>query len=94
TAAKEGIKEGDWVIIESPRGKVRQRAKLFAGIDPRVVAGQHGWWFPEKKGSQDGWRESNINILTRNDYDNCDPAMGATHIRTLLCKIYPENGRE
>ena len=37
TAAKEGIQEGDWVVIESPRGKVRQRAKLFAGMDPRVV---------------------------------------------------------
>ena len=91
TAAKEGIKDGDWVIIESPRGRVRQRARLTSGIDPRVVAGQHGWWFPEKNGT--GWQESNINILTRNDYDNCDSAMGATHIRTLLCKIYPEKGR-
>ena len=25
-----------------------------------------------------------------NAYENCDPAMGATHIRTLLCRIYPE----
>ena len=93
TAAKEGIENGDWVVIESPRGKVRQRAKLTYGIDPRVVAAQHGWWFPEKNGPDRGWQDSNINILISNDYDNCDPAVGATHIRTLLCKIYPENGR-
>ena len=90
TAAKEGIQEGDWVIIESLRGKVRQRAKLFAGMDPRVVAAQHAWWFPEKKDPGHGWDESNINILTDNAYETMDPAMGASSIRTLLCKIYPE----
>jgi len=93
TAKKEGIKEGDWVIIESPRGKVRQRAKYFAGMDPRVVSAEHAWWFPERQDPGHGWDESNINILTNNDYDNCDPAMGATHVRCLLCRIYPE-GRE
>ncbi len=90
TAEKEGIKEGEWVIVESARGKVRQRARLFAGIDPRVVSAQHAWWLPEKKDATHGWDESNINILTDNAYDTCDPAMGATNVRTLLCKIYPE----
>jgi anaerobic selenocysteine-containing dehydrogenase len=90
TAAREGIREGDWVIIASPRGKVRQRARLFAGMDPRIVAAQHGWWFPEKKDPGHGWDESNINILTDNAYESMDPAMGATSIRTLLCKIHPE----
>jgi anaerobic selenocysteine-containing dehydrogenase len=92
TAQKEGICEGDWVIIESPRGKVRQRAKLFEGIDPRVISAEHAWWFPEKKGPGHGWDESNINILTGNAYETCDPAMGATHVRTLLCSISPEKG--
>jgi anaerobic selenocysteine-containing dehydrogenase len=91
TAEKEGIKAGQWVIIESARGKVRQRAKLFAGIHPKVVAAQHAWWFPEKKDPAHGWDESNINILTDNAYETCDPAMGATSVRTLLCKIYPEH---
>ena len=36
-AAREGIEEGDWVIIESVRGRCRQRAKLTLGIDPRVI---------------------------------------------------------
>jgi anaerobic selenocysteine-containing dehydrogenase len=89
-AAREGIREGDWVVIESPRGKVRKRAQLFEGMDPRIVAAQHAWWFPEKKDPGHGWDESNINILTDNAYTNCDPAMGATHIRSLLCRIYPE----
>jgi len=90
TAKKEGIEEGDWVIIESPRGKVKQRAKYFAGMDPRVISAEHAWWFPERQDPGHGWDESNINVLTSNDYENCDPAMGATHVRCLLCRIYPE----
>ena len=94
TAKKEGIREGDWVVIESPRGSIRQRAKIFAGIDPRVVSAEHGWWFPEKKDPGHGWDESNINILTDNSYEACDPAIGATPVRTLLCRIYPEKKEE
>ena len=93
TAEKEGIEDGDWVIIESPRGKVRQRARLFAGMDPRIVSAEHAWWFPENKDPGHGWDESNINILTSNAYEDCDPAMGATHVRTLLCKISPEESK-
>jgi len=94
TAEKESIREGDWVVIESPRGSIRQRAKIFAGIDPRIVSAEHGWWFPEKKDPGHGWDESNINILTDNSYEACDPAMGATPVRTLLCRIYPEKKQE
>ncbi|MFH1241179.1 MAG: molybdopterin-dependent oxidoreductase [Pseudomonadota bacterium] len=90
TAKKQGIKEGEWVIIESPRGRIRQKAKFFSGMDPRVVSAEHAWWFPEKRDPGHGWDESNVNILTDNAYENCDPAMGATHVRTLLCTIYPE----
>ena len=91
TAQKVGVREGDWVVIESPRGKVRQRAKFIEGMDPRVVSAEHAWWFPEQKDPAHGWEESNINVLTDNAYESCDPAMGATNIRTLLCRIYPES---
>jgi anaerobic selenocysteine-containing dehydrogenase len=89
TAQKEGIKEGDWVVIQSVRGEVRQRAQLFAGLNPRVIAAQHAWWFPEDPDPGHGWEKSNINILTDNAYETCDPAMGATSVRTLLCRIFP-----
>lgn len=88
-AEKHGIKDGDWVFIESLRGSIKQCAKLTTGIDPRVVAAQHGWWFPEIKDPGHGWKESNINILTDNDPEGYDVAMGSTNLRVLLCKIYP-----
>lgn len=90
TAAKEGIADGDWVTIASPHGAVRQRAKFSAGLHPQVVSAQHGWWFPERPEPGHGWDESNINVIIDNGYDKCDPAMGATSIRTLLCRISQE----
>lgn len=89
TAEREGIQEGTWVWIESPRGKVRMKAKLNEGIHPQVVVAEHGWWFPEIKDPGHGWDISNINILTDNSHESMDPVMGATNLRVLLCNISP-----
>lgn len=87
TAAGHAIREGDWVWIESPRGRAKQRAKLNDGIDPRVVVAEHGWWYPEVKDPGHGWDVSNINMLTDNSHASMDPVMGATNLRVLLCRI-------
>jgi len=87
TAAKHGICEGDWVWIESPRGRAKEKAKLNDGIDPRVIVAEHGWWYPEVKDADHGWRLSNINLLTDNSHESMDPVMGATNLRVLLCNI-------
>ena len=89
TAKKHGIEEGQWVYIESPRGRVKQRAKLTYGIDPRVIVAEHGWWYPEIKDPGHGWDISNINLLTDNSHESMDPVMGATSLRVLLCNISP-----
>lgn len=93
-AKKQGIEDGDWVFIEAPRGRVKQRARLTPGIDPRVIAAEHAWWFPEITTPDHGWQESNINILTDNALENNDVAVGANNLRALLCKIYPVKEKE
>ncbi|MBU1741596.1 MAG: molybdopterin-dependent oxidoreductase [Proteobacteria bacterium] len=89
TAQKHGVQDGDWIHIESPRGRVKQRAKLNDGIDPRVIVAEHGWWFPEIKDEGHGWDVSNINILTDNDPRTLDPVMASTNLRACLCNITP-----
>jgi anaerobic selenocysteine-containing dehydrogenase len=89
TAKKHGIEDGQWVYIESPRGRIKQRAKLFDGIDPRVITAEHGWWYPEIKDPGHGWDISNANILTDNAYETCDPNIGSTNVRCCLCNISP-----
>lgn len=44
TAQKYGIKDGDWVEVESPHGKIKAVAWLFEGIRKDTIIGQHGWW--------------------------------------------------
>ena len=87
TAARYGIADGDWMWIENQRGRVRQRAKYAPGLDPRVVAAEHGWWFPEQAAPEYGVWTSNINLLTSNE-PPYDPAMGTYHLRALLCRVY------
>jgi anaerobic selenocysteine-containing dehydrogenase len=89
TARKHGIEEGDWVSIESPRGRCKERARLNRWIDPRVIVAEHGWWYPEIKDPGHGWDISNINILTDNSHASMDPAIGATNLRVCLCSIAP-----
>ncbi len=87
TAGKLGIEEGDWVYIETKRGKIKQKASLMPNIDPRVVILEYGWWFPEKDSELHGWAESNLNILT-DDKPPYAREMGSATMRGILCKVY------
>ncbi len=97
TAEKYGISEGDWVWIESKRGRCRQRAKLAVTMDPRVISAEHGWWFPEEPGAEPslfGVFDSNSNNLTA-QCQNGPTGYGAPN-KGLLCRIYqatPENSQ-
>ena len=86
TAARYGITKNDWMWIETKRGRIRQRARLTTGIDPRVIAAEHGWWFPEEPAPEYGVWRSNVNILTDNQ-PPYDPAMGTYQLRALLCRV-------
>lgn len=87
-AEELGIADGDWVYIETRRGRIRQKAILSKSVDPRVVGVDYAWWFPEKGPSNlFDWAESNINVLT----DNKPPhsrEIGSSNLRGILCRIY------
>ena len=92
TANELGIKNGEWVWIETLRGRVRQKCQYFDGIDSKVVHAEHGWWFPELPGKEPwlhGVWESNIDVVTSNDPEHCNKKSGGWPLRTLMCKVYP-----
>jgi len=89
TAEEFGIKDGDWMYIENHRGRIKQKAKVVAGMHPKVVVADWAWWYPES-GIEDDlfrWREANINILTGGEppYDH---NIGSWNTKGLPCKIY------
>jgi anaerobic selenocysteine-containing dehydrogenase len=88
-AAALGIAEGDWVWIESPRARIRQRAALTPDIHPQVVSIQHAWWFPERPPPEYGWKESSANLLV--DPDPADRIWGAESWKGFLCRVYKDD---
>lgn len=99
--AKElGIAEGDWIWIETQRGKIKQRARLTDTVHPAMVRVQHGWWFPQmlgKEPSLHGLWESNANILCPVNREYCNIEIGGWPHTALLCRIYkvgPEASEE
>jgi len=93
TAKKLNIKNGDWVFIETLRGRIKQKAKLTKTINPNVINVEHGWWFPERNDKNHGVWISNANVLTNNK-PPFDPGIGTYQLRGLLCKIYPVKNQD
>lgn len=95
TAAACGIEEGSWVRIETASGAIRQRARLVESMHPRMVDAQHGWWFPERRESDEApfdCLSSNANVLVRDDPEHCAPGTGAWQQTAIPCRILPEDG--
>ncbi|MFC1995309.1 molybdopterin-dependent oxidoreductase [Chloroflexota bacterium] len=89
TAAQLDIRDGDWVWIESPKNRGRQKmvADISEVVHPQVVHAPSHWWFPEIKEPAHGCWDSNINSILSND-PPYDPITGATPLRGCLCKVY------
>lgn len=91
TAKKYGLHEGDWVTIETHKGKIRQKLVLDPAMDERLVFASFGWWFPEKgRETLYGYEESNINVLTDAD-PPYDGETGAPELGGIPCKVYKED---
>ena len=83
TAESLGIKDGDWVLVETKRGGITRKAKFFDGVHPQVVHISHGWWY----GYEPEWKQVNVNMLTDN---SClDPVLGSEPLKGALCRVRP-----
>lgn len=91
-ARKNGITDGEWVTISSPRGKIISKAEVTRETKKGVVAVPRPGWrddCPELGLPGFGWDKANGNILVPSV--PAEPGYGATPMRSSLCKI--ESGR-
>lgn len=83
-ARREGISEGDWVVVSAHGGSILLRAKVTDRIAPDVVCVSANWWYPERP-FDENWMRSNVNLLTTNDDENEE--MGSSNFRGIRCHI-------
>ncbi|MFH0728719.1 MAG: molybdopterin-dependent oxidoreductase [Pseudomonadota bacterium] len=91
TARDLGIRDGDWCWIETPRGRIRQIARLGVALRPGTIIAQPSWWYPELPAEEPwlcGAFVSNANVLTDDNPDTLDPICGNWTNRGLLCRVY------
>ncbi len=88
TAAKKyGVEDGDWIWVESKRGRIRGIACLTEGINPGSVCMER-FWNPETLNTKThGWQEMNVNVLTKSQAPFND-VVGTYTLRAFLVKIY------
>ncbi|MCI2242887.1 molybdopterin-dependent oxidoreductase [Adlercreutzia faecimuris] len=90
TADKYGIQEGDWVLIENPRGSVREKCVINPSMHPDTIMAEHGWWYPERRDDISGDNpfgvfDSNINqLVPMEDYG---PLGYCAPYDTQMCRI-------
>ena len=92
SAARYGIKNKDWMIIESPRAAIKVRARVTENILPGVVCCQHGWWQACKElklPNYDAYSSEGANPSLLIGTELADPISGSLPHRSYLCRVRP-----
>jgi anaerobic selenocysteine-containing dehydrogenase len=90
TAARFGVEDDAWIVVETPSGRVRAQATVTEAIMPGVVCCSHGWWEACEELGLPGFDPftadgANQNLLVTNELH--DPVSGGTPHRSTLCRV-------
>ncbi len=96
TAARFGVEDDAWIVVETPTGRVRAQATVTDAIMPGVVCCSHGWWEACEELGLPGFdpysaEGANQNLLVTNELH--DPVSGGTPHRSTLCRVTPSSRR-
>lgn len=90
-AATYGVAHGNWVWVESPRGKIQAKARV-AGCMARGVVYMERFWNPETLDTEThGWKEMNVNVLSKSSAPFND-VFGTYTLRGYQVKISKADG--
>jgi anaerobic selenocysteine-containing dehydrogenase len=96
TASRYGIAHRQWMVVETPRGAIRVRARVTERILPGVVCCQHGWWQecrPLGLPGYDPYGPDGANPSAVVGADLADPISGSFPHRSYLCRVRPAEPR-
>jgi anaerobic selenocysteine-containing dehydrogenase len=89
-ALRYGVKNKAWMIVESPRGTIKVKARVTPNIVVGVVCIQHGWWQACKElelPGYDPYDSTGANAATLIGADLADPVSGSLPHRSYLCRV-------
>jgi anaerobic selenocysteine-containing dehydrogenase len=90
TALRYGVKNKEWMMVESPRGAIKVKARVTTNIIPGVICCQHGWWQACKELELPGYNPyeaTGANPATLIGTDLADPVSGSLPHRSYLCRV-------
>jgi anaerobic selenocysteine-containing dehydrogenase len=90
TAQEHGITDGEWIVLETAKGKVKLKAKFNDSLHPQVVTTVYGWWQPCDELKLAGYHPfgsdgANTNLLIPNT--DSDPISASVAHRGQCCRI-------
>jgi anaerobic selenocysteine-containing dehydrogenase len=87
-AAARGVAHGDWITVDTARGRFVARAAIVAGLAPGAVFGQHGWWAEGAAGTPyDASHPLAANINNAISTERADPVSGSLPLRCSWCEV-------
>ncbi len=91
-AADKGIAQNDWVILTTPVGRARFKARLDGNLQYETIVAEYGWWEACGDMALPGYDpfasiSSNYNALIGTA---SDPVSGAVAMRSTACRIERE----
>ena len=92
TARRFGVKNKEWMIVETPHGAVKVKARVSPNVVPGIVCCQHGWWQDCKELELPGYNPYDArgaNAATLVGTDLADPVSGSLPHRSYLCRLKP-----
>jgi len=89
TAARHGLTDRSYAWVETRRGRLRFAVRCSLRTREDVVSIPHGWWQPNSPDDDAGVFDVCSNVLTDDDPSVCDPVLGSSPLKALLCRVYP-----
>lgn len=91
TATAAGITEGEWVLVESPTGRIEIKTGIRDNMPDGLVRIPHGWWKPELERGLDAQLSGALRfadaMLCPDDEDYLDREQGIPHLKGVPCRI-------
>ncbi|MBM4259931.1 MAG: molybdopterin oxidoreductase [Deltaproteobacteria bacterium] len=90
TALKYGVKNKEWMVVETPKGAIKVKARVTTNIVNGVVCVQHGWWQACRElelPGYDAFERYGANPATLIGTEYADPVSGSLPHRSYLCRV-------